>query len=57
MNSDDVIAQIGGGLWRAKSAEPLTPAALVDVLALEGLTLMDSMGASGGAKGRRTIPS
>jgi membrane protein implicated in regulation of membrane protease activity len=39
VNSDDVIAQIGGGLWRAKSAEPLTPAALVDVLALEGLTL------------------
>lgn len=38
-NSGDVIAQIEGELWRAKAAEPLTPAGLVDVLALEGLAL------------------
>jgi membrane-bound serine protease (ClpP class) len=39
VNGDDAIVQVEGELWRAKSAEPLTPAAPVDVLGLEGLTL------------------
>jgi membrane protein implicated in regulation of membrane protease activity len=39
VDAEDIIVQVDGELWRAKSSEPLAPEQLVDVLALEGLTL------------------
>jgi len=36
---DDIIVQVDGELWRARSDEPLASEQPVDVLALEGLTL------------------
>lgn len=38
-DGDDIIVQVDGELWRAKSDEPLAPQQPVDVLAIEGLTL------------------
>jgi len=39
VDAEDIIVQVDGELWRAKSGEPLAPEQLIDVLALEGLTL------------------
>jgi membrane-bound ClpP family serine protease len=36
---DDIIVQVDGEPWRAKSDEPLAPQQPVEVLAPEGLTL------------------
>ena len=39
VDAEDIIVQVDGELWRAKSGEPLAPEQLINVLTLEGLTL------------------
>jgi len=51
-DGDDIIVQVDGELWRAKSDEPLAPQQPVDVLALEGLTLTVSPSPAGGVWSR-----